>query len=373
MQNNINRWYDNSTGKWLSVDPIGFYGDSINLYRYITNNSISYLDSLGLNSDKLNLNFSFDSDKISESLINSLLQDHLAYKDDKTGDVVLIDRFGSDVKALYLKRWNSCANVIKTGLYGEKLYYLANVKSIVSLDQLKSANVDVDQYISKIRSRSNQYIDLFRGIDDAAWKSKIADMAEFVANFVPGYSTADNFMKGNYGEATISFAGDAAMLISGPLAKVCQAKKLVKVGIAVETGIGVTRSAQAGIAFYNGDNEAAIGYLGEGAMRLMGAGAIYKNYLQRTCFIADTQVVIGINNPPIYIAANNTSSNFSTWINKCILVGIGIYMFGISTLLMRCQNQTYDLQKTISCYEVLMQPVNSQCKYQFMFSVQNYS
>ena len=37
LQNNINRWYDNTTGKWISVDPIGFNGGDANLYRYAGN------------------------------------------------------------------------------------------------------------------------------------------------------------------------------------------------------------------------------------------------------------------------------------------------------------------------------------------------
>ena len=47
LQNNINRWYDNTTGKWISVDPIGFNGGDANLYRYVGNNSLLYIDSNG--------------------------------------------------------------------------------------------------------------------------------------------------------------------------------------------------------------------------------------------------------------------------------------------------------------------------------------
>ena len=48
LQNNINRWYDNTTGKWLSVDPIGFYGGTPNLYQYVGNQPICDWDQLGL-------------------------------------------------------------------------------------------------------------------------------------------------------------------------------------------------------------------------------------------------------------------------------------------------------------------------------------
>ena len=48
LQNNINRWYDNTTGKWISVDPIGFNGGDANLYRYVGNSVLNTVDSFGL-------------------------------------------------------------------------------------------------------------------------------------------------------------------------------------------------------------------------------------------------------------------------------------------------------------------------------------
>ncbi|MDO4584596.1 MAG: RHS repeat-associated core domain-containing protein [Planctomycetia bacterium] len=48
LQNNINRWYDSATGRWLSTDPIGFEGNDTNLYRYVGNNPPRYIDYLGL-------------------------------------------------------------------------------------------------------------------------------------------------------------------------------------------------------------------------------------------------------------------------------------------------------------------------------------
>jgi len=47
LQNNINRWYDATIGRWLSTDPIGFEGNDTNLYRYVCNNSVWFIDSLG--------------------------------------------------------------------------------------------------------------------------------------------------------------------------------------------------------------------------------------------------------------------------------------------------------------------------------------
>ena len=48
LQNNINRWYDNTTGKWISEDPISFDGGDSNLYRYLYNDSLIFLDYNGL-------------------------------------------------------------------------------------------------------------------------------------------------------------------------------------------------------------------------------------------------------------------------------------------------------------------------------------
>ena len=48
LQNNINRWYDASIGRWLSTDPIGFYGNDTNLYRYSLNRVLIASDIWGL-------------------------------------------------------------------------------------------------------------------------------------------------------------------------------------------------------------------------------------------------------------------------------------------------------------------------------------
>jgi len=42
------RYYDAETGRFISEDPIGFEGGDVNLYSYVGNNPISYVDPLGL-------------------------------------------------------------------------------------------------------------------------------------------------------------------------------------------------------------------------------------------------------------------------------------------------------------------------------------
>ena len=48
LQNNLNRWYDAVTGRWLSQDPIDFWGGSTNLYCYCGNGPVTSEDPTGL-------------------------------------------------------------------------------------------------------------------------------------------------------------------------------------------------------------------------------------------------------------------------------------------------------------------------------------
>lgn len=45
---NGNRYYDASTGRYVTKDPIGFYGGDANLYRYATNDPVNEIDPMGL-------------------------------------------------------------------------------------------------------------------------------------------------------------------------------------------------------------------------------------------------------------------------------------------------------------------------------------
>ena len=47
-QYNRERWYDLSSGRWMSVDPIGFEAGDVNLYRYVGNAVANATDSTGL-------------------------------------------------------------------------------------------------------------------------------------------------------------------------------------------------------------------------------------------------------------------------------------------------------------------------------------
>jgi RHS repeat-associated protein len=47
LQNNLNRWYDASVGRWLTEDPIGFGAGDPNLYCYVGNDPLTRTDPTG--------------------------------------------------------------------------------------------------------------------------------------------------------------------------------------------------------------------------------------------------------------------------------------------------------------------------------------
>ena len=61
LQHNRARWYDPATGTWISKDPIEFAAGDANLYRYVENNTLQFVDPSGL--DNLWNPFSWGDDR----------------------------------------------------------------------------------------------------------------------------------------------------------------------------------------------------------------------------------------------------------------------------------------------------------------------
>jgi RHS repeat-associated protein len=85
LQWNINRWYDSTTGQWISEDPISFGGGDANLYRYVGNAVLDFVDADGLKktTEVVEISVKSKNDKAvmemlenaEESIKNSLMAD----------------------------------------------------------------------------------------------------------------------------------------------------------------------------------------------------------------------------------------------------------------------------------------------------------
>jgi RHS repeat-associated protein len=64
LQNNLHRWYDPGTGRWLNEDPIGFAAGDANLYRYVGNGVTGARDPKGLRDEQIDLSDSTENSSI---------------------------------------------------------------------------------------------------------------------------------------------------------------------------------------------------------------------------------------------------------------------------------------------------------------------
>ena len=126
------------------------------------------------------------------------------------------------------------------------------------------------------------------------------------ASFVPGGAAVGYGMEGNYKEMTVSLAGDAACLLTGPLAAAAKAKKAYALAKAAyytaaadQAAIGSYRLYQGVYELRNpdGSNVAAGCYIGESILRMFGA---------------TNAVINGINASRLSVAARSASATIGS-------------------------------------------------------------
>jgi uncharacterized protein RhaS with RHS repeats len=84
------RWYSPEIGRFLTVDPLGYAGGDINLYRFVGNNPVNFIDPLGL--DPRGWHSPYPSHRwnstYSPALDNSVLKCHVATHNDPLENVI---------------------------------------------------------------------------------------------------------------------------------------------------------------------------------------------------------------------------------------------------------------------------------------------
>ncbi len=100
LQYNRARWYDPSTGRWQTQDPMGFEAGDSNLYRYVMNQSVNAVDPSGLDS------FNIDGGTLTVDLAGSY----------KTGIGLGVEYTKPNVKKGFLQVWQRMQFEV-TGIY----------------------------------------------------------------------------------------------------------------------------------------------------------------------------------------------------------------------------------------------------------------
>lgn len=120
---------------------------------------------------------------------------------------------------------------------------------------------------------------------------------------VPFISAADNFTKGNYKEAAIALAGDAAFFLTGPLAttaRTCRdARRMMLAGMMIDGSIAAVRAQDGVNALIEGNQAQALGYFGEATLRLLGVGMTAIQRMKTACFVAGTPILTPDGHKPI--------------------------------------------------------------------------
>ena len=76
------RDYDPETGRWTARDPIGFAGGDTNLYGYVFNNPISFIDPIGLEVYIFTSESAFEATSSYDGPLSSEVQDVAAWIDE---------------------------------------------------------------------------------------------------------------------------------------------------------------------------------------------------------------------------------------------------------------------------------------------------
>ncbi len=167
---------------------------------------------------------------------------------------------------------------------GKEEYYEVVHTSLLPLSNLPASARTLDSIQRMIQSRQtqtrvNSFATAAHLDGQVRYWNNVAAAGTFVLHMIPTGGGLDHAVNGDYGEAAISFVGDAALLIGGPLAKTAQgagavrtARGLQVTAISIEGSVAGGRVVQGGFALQDGRTGDAAGYFGDAFLRLIGVG-----------------------------------------------------------------------------------------------------
>jgi hypothetical protein len=146
-------------------------------------------------------------------------------------------------------------------------------------------------------NRLDRFIDVLDGVHAGL---------NFAFHLIPLVGAVENFINGDYLEAGLSLASDAAMFLGiGAAFKaskcVYSGRQMVKVAAGIDLGVAGFRLGQAAAAIANNEPGRALGYLGDATLRLLGLSATSIAWLRNKnkCFVAGTPVHTADGQKPI--------------------------------------------------------------------------
>ena len=217
LQNNLNRWYDVTTGKWISVDPIGFDGGDVNLYRYVENEIINNGDSTGLDSSADNkqiedqyrakfaqaiLGFKNKGDFYSAALYQIFIDQNFTSKEkipnvDMSGYKMFIKDNQSYRQSIYQLLADKVLGYLTEGKIQEsekfeKYFYTGNLFYSLGNGHFEYHNLNVSSYSKKYQFRGNSVISITHQIK-IDFIMKLSDTFSFGYN-PQNYSTLNGIV-----------------------------------------------------------------------------------------------------------------------------------------------------------------------------------
>ncbi len=286
-----NRYYEAPLDTWLSRDPAGYAASGGDLYNYCGGGPTNRTDPTGDGppsttavASSYSETGSFNPRMIPASGVDAMVSDGLAIRYAKDPKYVLVaDVAGDQVVAMLLERYTmwgvDASKYSPANCHAPLDKNLGDFYRVVdSVHSTPYPNVaDIPLAVSRYR-RGDFLVGMVQG---QALKQQLAsantDVAvlTFALHVVPLGAGIDNAMQGNGWEATISFAGDAAMFLSLGGTKLLGVGEAAVTagrvaGMTIDLGIAGTRGIQGILAIKNGENGKAAGYLGEAFLRLLG-------------------------------------------------------------------------------------------------------